>query len=226
LENKRDNRRDLAPKKFLFFCDHSGLSQNEPPESQIKPFWKTRLLLVRLLILVNGGLGNTVQIPLAALSDAAATLVLVVLKDTDLLEGLQDLTVDGARGVDMVGGAVAAVLGRAVDLAEAVDTDGLAEVDVTGDGGGADVVPIILVRWRCGFALMLYGIVPVGVLGRELVRGRGLDSVNPSGDGELSLALQERRVGRDELLRFHIANGDTTHFCRRLCWTWGESWRG
>lgn len=101
------------------------------------------LLVILLLLLVNGGLGNTVQIPLAALGDAAATLVLVVLKDTNLLEGLQDLTVDGARGVDVVGGAVAAVLGRAVDLAEAVDTDGLAEVDVTGDGGGADVVPII-----------------------------------------------------------------------------------
>ena len=42
----------------------------------------------------------------------------------------------------MVGGTVAAVLGRAVDAAETVDTDGLAEVDVTGDGGSADVVPI------------------------------------------------------------------------------------
>jgi hypothetical protein len=44
-------------------------------------------------------------------------------------------------------------------------------------------------------------VVPVGILGRELVGGRGLDSVNPAGDGELSLTLQESRVGRDELLR-------------------------
>lgn len=44
-------------------------------------------------------------------------------------------------------------------------------------------------------------IVPVGVLGRELLCARGLDSVNPSGDGELSLTLQECGVGRDELLR-------------------------
>ena len=100
------------------------------------------LLIVFLLLLVNGGLGNTVQIPLAALGDAAATLVLVVLEDIDLLEGLEDLTVDGSRGVDVVGGTVAAVLGRAMDLAQTVDTDGLAEVDVTGDGGSADVVPI------------------------------------------------------------------------------------
>ena len=61
----------------------------------------------------------------------------------------------------MVGGASATVLGRAVDLAEAANTDGLAHVDVAGDGGGADVVP-------------------VGVLGRELVGSGGLDSVNPS----------------------------------------------
>ena len=75
-----------------------------------------------------------------------------MLEDIDLLEGLEDLTVDGARGVDVVGGTVAAVLGRAVDAAETVDTDGLAEVDVTGDGGSADVVPssvaLDVVRFR------------------------------------------------------------------------------
>jgi hypothetical protein len=43
-------------------------------------------------------------------------------------------------------------------------------------------------------------VVPVSILGRELVGGRGLDSVNPAGDGELSLALQESRVGGNELL--------------------------
>lgn len=41
----------------------------------------------------------------------------------------------------MVGGAGTTVLGRAVDLAQAADTDGLAQVDVTGNGGSADVVP-------------------------------------------------------------------------------------
>lgn len=82
----------------------------------------------------------------------------------------------------MVVGAGATVLGRAVDLAQAADTDGLAHVDVTGNGSGADVVP-------------------VGVLGRELVGAGSLDSVNPSRDGELALTLQESRVGSDELLR-------------------------
>lgn len=61
----------------------------------------------------------------------------------------------------MVRGAVATVLGGTVDLAEAANTDGLAEVDVAGDGGGADVEP-------------------VNVLGRELLGGASLDGVNPT----------------------------------------------
>lgn len=61
----------------------------------------------------------------------------------------------------MVRGAVAAVLGSAVNLAETANTDGLAEVDVAGDGGGADVEP-------------------VNVLGRELLGGTSLDGVDPT----------------------------------------------
>ncbi len=120
----------------------------------------TNLLVIRLL-LVNGGLGNSVKITLAGLGDAAATLVLVLLEDTDLLKGLEDLALDSTGGVNVVGGAGTTVLGRAVDLTQAANTDGLAEVDVTGDGGSADVVP-------------------VGVLGRKFVGGGGLDSVNPT----------------------------------------------
>lgn len=154
---------------------------------------KTNLLLV-LLLLVNGGLGNAVQIPLTGLGDATATLLLVLLEDTNLLESLEDLAVDTTGGVNVVGGTRATVFRGAVDLSETTDTDGLAEVDVTGDSGGADVEP-------------------VSVLGRELVGSGGLDSVNPSRNGKLSLTLQESGVGRNELLRVHIANGDTTHDC-------------
>lgn len=120
---------------------------------------------------------RTVQITLAGLGDAAASLLLVNLDDVDLLEGLQDLAVDGARGVDVLGGAGATVLGGSVDLAETADTDGLAQVDGAGDSGGTDVEP-------------------VDVLGGHLLGGAGLDRVNPtwkdlwlagaSGDGEES----------------------------------------
>lgn len=61
----------------------------------------------------------------------------------------------------MVRGLGTAVSGAAMDLSETADTNGLAEVDVTGDGSGA-------------------GVVPVGALGWELVRRRGLDSVDPA----------------------------------------------
>ena len=123
---------------------------------------RRRYLLVILLLLgLEGGLGNTVQVTLAGLCDAAATLVLVDLNDADLLERLEDLAVDGAGGVNVVGGAGTAVLGGTaiismlcrlwwccsrgcapVDLAETANTDGLAHVDVTGDGGSADVEPV------------------------------------------------------------------------------------
>lgn len=40
----------------------------------------------------------------------------------------------------------AAVLGVAVDLAQTAHADGLAQVDVSGDGGGADVEPVAGLR--------------------------------------------------------------------------------
>ena len=103
----------------------------------------------------------TVQITLAGLGDSAAALLLVLLEDTDLLKSLHDLAVDTTGSIDVLGGADATVLGGTVDSAETADTDGLAEVDVAGDGGGTDVEP-------------------VNVLGRQLARGAGLDSVDPT----------------------------------------------
>lgn len=70
----------------------------------------------------------------------------------------------------MVGGTAATVLGSAVDAAETANTDGLAEVDVAGNGGGADVEP-------------------VDVLGRHLLGGAGLDGVNPTCYRELADCL-------------------------------------
>jgi hypothetical protein len=100
-----------------------------------------RLFLIRVLLLIDSGLGDTVQITLAGLGDTAATLVLIGLEDTDLLEGLESLAVDGAGGIDVVSGTGTTVLGGTVNLAETADTDGLAHVDVAGTGGGADVEP-------------------------------------------------------------------------------------
>lgn len=103
----------------------------------------------------------TVQITLASLGDAAASLVLIDLEDANLGKGLHGLAVDGARGVDVVGRAGAAVAGGTVDLAETANTNGLAHVDVAGDGGGTDVEP-------------------VNVLGGHLLGGASLDRVDPT----------------------------------------------
>lgn len=103
-----------------------------------------------------------------------------MLEDTDLLKGLDDLAVDGAGGIDVVVGAGATVLDGAVDLAEAANTNGLAEVDVTSDGSGTDVVPSNCQMCRQRKNDIVGSVVPVSVLGRELVGARGLDSVNPS----------------------------------------------
>ena len=132
----------------------------------------------------NGHHEHTVQITLAGLGDAAAALVLVVLKDANLLKGLHGLAVDGAGGVDVVGGAGAAVLGGTVDLSETANTNGLAHVDVAGDGGGTDVEP-------------------VNVLGRHLLGGASLDGVDPTwrtrhvsiGSGTGAVKRRETEVG-------------------------------
>ncbi len=64
-------------------------------------------------------------------------------------------------------GSGAVVLTHAVDLADGVDADGSADVDVTGDGGTT-------------------GVVPVGVVGGELLGHVGLDQVNPFGQLDLA----------------------------------------
>jgi hypothetical protein len=75
-----------------------------------------RCLLVVLLLGLESGLRNAVQVTLAGLGDAATTLVLVDLNDADLRERLEDLAVNGAGSVDVVGGAGAAVLGGTVSI--------------------------------------------------------------------------------------------------------------
>jgi len=132
-----------------------------PPQPQQR---SGRSLESKVSIVVSGSSIEailTVKITLALLGDAAATLVVIDLEDLDLLEGLHDLAVNAARGGDVVRGTAAAVLGAAVDLAETANTDGLPEVDVAGNGSGADVEP-------------------VDVLGGHLLGGAGLDGVNPT----------------------------------------------
>jgi hypothetical protein len=55
---------------------------------------KRLLVILFTLLSLQHAHSDTVQISLAGLSDSAATLVLVLLEDTDLLESLESLAVD------------------------------------------------------------------------------------------------------------------------------------
>lgn len=92
----------------------------------------------------------------------------------------------------MVGGAGSAILLTTMNLPQAADTDGFAEIDVAGDGRGTDVEP-------------------VGGLGGELLEVTSLHGINPAGNGQLSLTLQESSVGFNELLGIDIANRNARH---------------
>jgi len=140
--------------------------------------------------------GDAVEIALALAGDAAATakekkeeegskmkptkylnsipVGLVVLNDLELLERLEGVAGNRARAIDVVRGARATVDRATVGAGEGTETDTGLEVDGAGDRGSAHVVP-------------------VRVIGSELLVCSSLDDVNPLGD--LELALKQRRRG-------------------------------
>lgn len=94
------------------------------------------LLVLLLLLLAHAlehGRGDAVKVAHAVDGDAAAALG-VLLKHTNALEALHSLALHRARGVGVPLGAEAAVLRAAVVLLQGADADGLAEVDVAGEG--------------------------------------------------------------------------------------------
>lgn len=103
----------------------------------------------------------TVQISLSALGNSSASLLLVLLKNTDLLQSLEDLSVNRSGSIYVVGWAGTTVAGGTVNLAQTADTDSLAEVHMSGDGSGTNVEPVDGLRW-------------------ELLGGASLDGINPT----------------------------------------------
>lgn len=75
-----------------------------------------RLLVILFLLSLHTRLRNTVKIPLAGLCDAASALLLILLQHANLLQRLHHFPIDTARGIDVVAGAGATVLGATVDL--------------------------------------------------------------------------------------------------------------
>jgi hypothetical protein len=56
---------------------------------------------------------------------------------------LKDFAVDGAASIDVVAGPGTAVLSATVNLSQATNTDGLAEVDMASDCSSTDVEPVV-----------------------------------------------------------------------------------
>lgn len=129
-----------------------------------------RLALLLLAGSLEASHGDTVQVTHTILRDTTTTLG-VLLENTDTLETLNNLTLNGSGSVGVVRRAESAVRGTTVELSEVADTNSLAEVDMTGKGGSADVEP-------------------VGVVRGLLLEVTGLDKVNPDGDLDLACCVR------------------------------------
>jgi hypothetical protein len=177
--------------------------------------WKHDLLLIILLVLLvllETGLGDSVQVTLTALGHPTASLVFVLLYNANLLESLQHFAINRAWSILVVIGTRSAVLGCAVDFSEPANADGLAKIYVT----------LVLVsktrmhgcfiwQWHNTYS---YGsgadIEPVGILGRKFPRVAGFDGIDPGGDWQSALTLQE--------LSWIILVSDWRRQQRRWCW--------
>jgi hypothetical protein len=98
---------------------------------------------------------------LSTLCNPTTSLLLVLLQNTDLLKSLHNFAVYTSAGINMVGWTGTTVAGGSVSLSKTTDTDGFAEVNVTGDGSSPNVKP-------------------VNGLGRKLLRGASLNGINPT----------------------------------------------
>lgn len=141
---------------------------------------------------------NAVQITLTFRGNLATTIA-VLLQQVQLLQGLDGLAVDGARGILVVGWASAAALLATVDQVQGTNTNSRAQVNVTGDGGNANIEPVRVV-WS------------------HLLGTAGLDQVNPGGNSDLSGALQMGSIGIDEFVGIDVTYTDTGHFRLGLEW--------
>eukprot|EP00215_Chloropicon_roscoffensis_P010963 CAMPEP_0196650428 /NCGR_PEP_ID=MMETSP1085-20130531/16844_1 /TAXON_ID=41879 ORGANISM="Pycnococcus sp, Strain CCMP1998" /NCGR_SAMPLE_ID=MMETSP1085 /ASSEMBLY_ACC=CAM_ASM_000807 /LENGTH=224 /DNA_ID=CAMNT_0041980325 /DNA_START=114 /DNA_END=786 /DNA_ORIENTATION=+ len=121
---------------------------------------------------------NEVQVPLSRAGDDPSSLA-VELDEAGLLELLADVTDNAAANLAKVLRPHALPVRGSVNLSELSDTDSLLEVDLPGDARGAHVVPV----W---------------VVGTQLLVAPGLDEVNVLAWSKLS--LQVLGVLPDELV--------------------------
>jgi len=135
---------------------------------------------------------DTVKILLTDTGHSSAT-VLALLNNLHLLKLNEDRSDDTGVGLFEVLGADAALVGTTIPLAELTYAESRAEVDLAGDGGGTDVVPVVAV-------------------GSELLVAGGLDEVGPDGELELVGVLEVLGVSGDEVASGNVTDADSTGF--------------
>lgn len=140
-----------------------------------------------LVVLLQGLSSDTVQVSLAVLGDSSTTLWRN-LKDTNLLQGLDNSSVDRAGGVGVLVWSETSVDGTAVQLVQLTDTDVLSHVHVSGSRSSSLVEPGLRFLWG------------------QLVTGRGLDKLNVTWNLQLTLTLQELSVSVDKVLSWNVSD--------------------
>lgn len=148
-----------------------------------------------LFFVFQSGSGDTVQISQTVVGDSSTTLWRDF-DDTQLFQGLQNLSVNGTGSVDVLVWSDTSVLGTTVQLVQLTDTDLLSQVDVSGDRGSSLVEPTF------------------GVLRWQFITSGSLDDVNVTWNFQLTLSLQERSVVVDEILSWNVSvmNNSVMHF--------------
>lgn len=144
--------------------------------------WSNGKLLV--ILVLQGLSSNTVQISLTVSRDSST--LWGNLKDTQLLQGLQDSSVDGTGGISVLGWSTTSVDGTTVELVQLTDTNLLSQVDVTSSGGSSLVEPSLRLLWW------------------QFITSRGLDEINVTWNLQLTLSLQELSISVDEILCWNV----------------------
>lgn len=135
--------------------------------------------LVLLAQSLEAGHGNSVKVTHAVLADAAAALG-VLLENSDTLEALDYLALHGSGSIGVVRGAEASVRSTTVELLQVSDTNGLAQVDVSGKRSSSHVEPVWVV-W-CLF-----------------LESTSLDNVDPGGDLDLACVREAIKSEDDSM---------------------------
>src|SRR5579859_5900682 len=124
-----------------------------------------------LLISLQSLSSNTIQISSFTPCDTSPTSLLILFQNTNLLKRFQNLSLNASTALIMTSRTTSTVLASTMYFLKSTYANRLAEVNVSCDGGGTDIVPI----W---------------IIGSEFLEGGGLDNIDPGGDFDFTYPLE------------------------------------